>query len=277
MKSEEIRYYRTKATGLISRKYTDFAWAGDDAFEPQDYSLDARVRREFFLVGRPETSLPYVGIISPYVAPPPTPSKTVADIIGACDTGLAHGLSLQCIAKLNRMVTSPLLVELKHPLIDVQGDQINPFLQPAAAAALVRAVESRGVKLLINSCLRTTVQQHIIRTQYEKGLCGITAAALPGSSNHEHGLALDIQDPWDWKDALETQGWVKLGSWDDMHYDFWDGRNDIAKLQISAFQQLWNQYNPSEPIAIDGGYGVITAEKIQRSPVDGWTEPAKKA
>jgi hypothetical protein len=71
--AQEIRYYRTKAAGLINRKYTDFAWAGDEAFEPQDYSLDARVRAEQKppIVPRPPTSLPYVGIISPYVAPAP--------------------------------------------------------------------------------------------------------------------------------------------------------------------------------------------------------------
>jgi N-acetylmuramoyl-L-alanine amidase len=275
MTPEEIRYYRTKSVGLLKnpkQRYEDFNWGSDTEFTQQDRNIDARVRfQEKMQQGK------LYGFIRPYDAPAPAPSKTVSEIIGACDTGLTRGLSLQLIAKLNRMVSSPLLVELKHPLIDVQGDQINPFLQPAAAAALIRAVESQGKKLLINSCLRTTVQQHIIRTQYEQGLCGITAAALPGSSNHEHGLALDIQDPWDWKDALEAQGWAKLGSWDDMHYDFWDGRGDIAKLQISAFQQLWNQFNPSEPIAIDGGYGAITAEKIQRSPVDGWTEAAKKA
>jgi Peptidase_C39 like family len=64
---EEIRYYRTKATGLIGRKYTDYAWVGDEAFEPQDYSLDAKVRVERGIVPRPAASLPYVGIISPLV------------------------------------------------------------------------------------------------------------------------------------------------------------------------------------------------------------------
>jgi hypothetical protein len=64
--AEEIRYYRQKAAGLIGRKYKDFAWTSDDAFEPQDYSLDARVRRENNIVERPAASLPYVGIISPY-------------------------------------------------------------------------------------------------------------------------------------------------------------------------------------------------------------------
>jgi N-acetylmuramoyl-L-alanine amidase len=194
----------------------------------------------------------------------------VADIIDSCNTGLAQGLSIQLIAKLNRMVKTPLLVKIDHPRLDTSSSSVNAYLQPSAAANLIQAAKSRGKKLVINSCLRTTVQQHIIRRQFENGLCGITAAALPGRSNHERGAAVDIQDPEDWQDCLEAHSWSKLGNWDNIHYDYWDARKDIASLQISAFQMLWNQYNPNNPIAVDGTYGAITAAKIDLSPVDGW-------
>ena len=194
----------------------------------------------------------------------------VKDIIGSCNTGLARGLSLQLIAKLNRMTKSPLLVKIDDPLIDTSSPSVNPYLQPEAAAHLITAAKRRGRKIVINSCLRTTVQQHIIRTQFERGLCGITAAALPGRSNHERGAAIDIQDPEDWKDALEAQGWSKLGDWDNMHYDYHNCNINVSSLQISAFQMLWNQNNPNDQIAIDGTYGRITADKINNSPVDGW-------
>jgi D-alanyl-D-alanine carboxypeptidase len=194
----------------------------------------------------------------------------VADIIGSCDTGLARGLSIQLIAKMNRMVKSPLLVEVKHPLIDTGSPAVNPFLQPAAAKALIKAVETAGRKMTINSCLRTTVQQHIIRTQFERGLCGISAAAKPGSSNHEKGLAIDIQDMDSWRGSIEKAGWRYLGDWDPMHADFWDGRSDIAQIQISAIQMLWNQYNPGNLIAVDGSYGPTTARCIDGMPVDGY-------
>jgi N-acetylmuramoyl-L-alanine amidase len=194
----------------------------------------------------------------------------VADIIDSCNTGLAQGLSIQLIAKLNRMVKTPLLVKIDHPRLDTSSSSVNAYLQPSAAANLIEAAKSRGKKLVINSCLRTTVQQHIIRRQFENGLCGITAAALPGRSNHERGAAVDIQDPEDWQDCLEAHSWSKLGSFDPPHYDYWDSRRDIASLQISAFQMLWNEHNPSNQIAIDGTYGAITAAKIDLSPVDGW-------
>ncbi len=194
----------------------------------------------------------------------------VKDIIGTCNTGLAHGLSVQLIAKLNRMVKTPLLVKLDDPAIDISSSSVNAYLQPYAAAHLIEAAKSRGKTLKLNSCLRTTVQQHIIRRQFENGLCGITAAALPGRSNHERGAAVDIQDPDDWCDCLESHNWAKLGRFDNMHYDYWDSRKDIASLQISAFQMLWNEHNLNSPIAVDGTYGAITAAKIDLSPIDGW-------
>jgi N-acetylmuramoyl-L-alanine amidase len=197
-------------------------------------------------------------------------SPQVASIFNACDTGLAKGLSDQVIAKLNRMVKSPILVKVEHRLIDIESDAVNPYLQPKAVKSLIAAVEDSGKVIIINSMFRTIVQQHIIRKQYDLGLCGITAAALPGRSNHEKGLAIDIEDPYSWQYSLESNSWIKLGVWDDMHYDYWDGRQDIPKLQCYAFQQLWNQYNPSELIAVDGLYGAITARCIDRSPIDGW-------
>ncbi len=100
---DEIRYYRTKATGLIGRKYTDFAWTSDNAFEPQDYSLDARVRRENGIVERPATNLPYVGIISPYVEPAPAPetgvfTEQVEEARGLLSQPNAYTCQSACIA-----------------------------------------------------------------------------------------------------------------------------------------------------------------------------------
>jgi N-acetylmuramoyl-L-alanine amidase len=197
-------------------------------------------------------------------------SQQVKSIIGSCDTGLAHGLSLQLIDKLNRLVLTPILVPVHNRLIDTSSVACNAWLQPLAAAALITAVERRGQTLKLNSCLRTTVQQHIIRRQYEAGSCGITAAARPGRSNHERGAAIDIEDPEDWQQALELAGWCKLGTWDNMHFDYWNTRKDLASLQISAFQLLWNGHNPNNPIIVDGCYGDTTAGKIDLSPIDGW-------
>jgi hypothetical protein len=203
-------------------------------------------------------------------SPKPSNSKPVTTILTACNTGLASGLSTQIIAKLNRMVKSPLLVEVKHRLVEVSGLQINPYLQPQAATALTKAAAARNRVMKINSMLRTPVQQAILYEQFQRGLCGITAAAAPGRSNHERGLAIDIEDPDGWQPFLTAQGWSRLGPWDYPHYDFWNGRQDISSMLINAFQQLWNEHNPKDLIAVDGVYGPMTAQRILAAPTGGW-------
>lgn len=194
----------------------------------------------------------------------------VRDIINRCDTGLAKGLSDQLIAKMNRMVEEPVLVKVIHELIIPASNACNLYLQPKAADRLIQAATSKNDTITINSCLRTTVQQHILRRQFENGSCGITACAKPGSSNHERGAALDLKYPDPWQTTLSIYGWKRLGAWDYPHYDFWDCRQDIASLQISAFQQLWNEHNPKDLLAVDGVFGDRTSFKMDQSPINGW-------
>jgi LAS superfamily LD-carboxypeptidase LdcB len=51
-------------------------------------------------------------------------------------------------------------------------------------------------------------------------VCLTKACAPPGKSNHNGGLAVDIQDANSWRTAMTNNGWTKLGDWDPMHYDY---------------------------------------------------------
>lgn len=198
--------------------------------------------------------------------------KKVKDVIGACDTGLVQGLSLQIITVMNAIVPNA-LVNFDDLNVDVRGDQINPFLQPAAKESLRLAINRRGTKMVINSAYRTVAQQYIIRRQFEQGLCGIPAAARPGTSNHEGGLALDIEDPDGWQPFMQRHSWMRLGAFDPPHYDYRflaATRRDIGIIGIRAFQRLWNQFNPRDPIPEDGVFGPKTALKLAESPADGF-------
>jgi hypothetical protein len=66
MNPEEIKYYRTKAVGLLDHKYEDFLWSSSDDFSSQDNTVDSNVRK---LRGLPPGKL--YGFIKPYVAPAP--------------------------------------------------------------------------------------------------------------------------------------------------------------------------------------------------------------
>ena len=71
------------------------------------------------------------------------------------------------------------LVAVEHPLIQLEGAHNNPWLQAEASRDLFAAVEERNKPLVINSALRTPMQQHLIHQQAQRGECGIQAAAPP--------------------------------------------------------------------------------------------------
>ncbi|MBE9070811.1 peptidoglycan-binding protein [Leptolyngbya cf. ectocarpi LEGE 11479] len=193
-------------------------------------------------------------------------------LITGCDTGQIQGLSLQVLEKI--IVDRPeTLSRIEHELIVCEGAQNNPYLQTQAYKALVRAVEDRRIKLHINSCLRTPMQQYMLRRQFEIGICGIQAAAPPPLSNHNSALAIDIQDTVGWRPFLERQSWIWIGAFDEMHYDFKGGGEDLGRLQVRVFQELWNEFNPQERIEVDGDWGSITAAKVLKSPAQGFGKP----
>ncbi len=85
------------------------------------------------------------------------------------------------------------------------GEGVHPFLQLPAQKALARAISDRGQKLIINSAYRTIAQQQFLFTRGSD--FGYSRVAQPGTSEHESGLAMDIEDPEGWSSFLENYGW----------------------------------------------------------------------
>lgn len=214
--------------------------------------------------------------------------ETVEDVINrkACGTAAVRGLSLQIIAEMNLLVPN-VLVSIEGLNIKATDLAVNPYLQPAAKEALRRAIAARGgATLQINSAYRTIAQQFLLRSWFEMGSCGITAAALPGRSNHEDGLALDIpvadpdhpdRDPEfvAWRTALENEDWEWFGwfSSDVFHFTYrgTSVRDDIGDIGVNAFQRLWDRQHPDDRIDDGGFWGPQTAARLRISPADGFS------
>jgi len=192
----------------------------------------------------------------------------VKNCIKGCSTGQIDGLSREV---LDRMLSKGILVKIDHKLISCEGRHNNPYLQPKAYKALIKAVEYRGKKLYINSCLRTVMQQYMLRCQYQQGLCGITAAAHPGRSNHQSGLAIDIIDYASWRPTLKRFGWKWIGAWDKWHFDYIYKGADLSRTQIREFQQIWNENNPTNKLKVDGLWGRKTSIAVSNSPAGGFS------
>ncbi|MBE9162794.1 MULTISPECIES: M15 family metallopeptidase [Microcoleaceae] len=152
-----------------------------------------------------------------------------------------------------------------------------PFVGgPTAKAKLKAAIDKRGITLSINSGYRTFAQQFLLFRLKHLGGCNPNPVARPGTSNHESGLALDINEPLTWKPFLEDQGWRHFGPVDPPHYDFVAGGTDLRSLGIKAFQSLWNKHNPGDPLDVDGSLGTDwenskTIKRLMKSPIDGFS------
>lgn len=187
-----------------------------------------------------------------------------------CSTFGCRGLDLQLIAQIERIAPG-VLVNFSHLPVTC-GPGTHPYLQAPAVGALQSAIASRGKSMRVNSAYRTLAQQAVLRLQFTQKRCGITAAAAPGASNHNTGLALDIEDPSGWRSYLERFGWDWLGSWDRWHFDFQgNGTLDLKWLSIKAFQQLYNFNNLARHrISEDGLWGPATEFALRQTSLAGF-------
>jgi Putative peptidoglycan binding domain/D-alanyl-D-alanine carboxypeptidase len=193
------------------------------------------------------------------------------------DTGKVQGLSRQIIAETNNILTGVLLNFEDLPGLTLSNDAyLNYFLQSGPKESL-RSILRQGInqkprmRMKINSAYRTVAQQHILRQIYERGHRELVPlAARPGRSNHEDGLAIDVDNYGDWKALLLKNGWEWQGENDPVHFYNDSGRNDVGNLGVKAFQQLWNRYNPNDQMTVDGDFGEQSAVRMNKSPIDGF-------
>jgi hypothetical protein len=192
--------------------------------------------------------------------------------ITGCETSPVRGLDQQLINEVDAIIPNA-LVSIEDLNVELTGSSVWPLLQLPAKEALERAIAERataepGKTLQINSGYRPLAGQWVL---FQNGSeCGYEVAPV-GSSNHQSGLALDIEDYAGWRPYLERHGWQWFGPKDDVHFDF--KGQDIGNTAILAFQRLWNRHNPNDPIPEDGLYGNQTEIRLGNSPAEGFPPP----
>lgn len=212
--------------------------------------------------------------VTPTPEPTPygdNPGASVGDHVDAsCATSVVRPLSEQLIAELNCL--QPDVVAQIPNDSQLSVGNIFDFLQTNPAASLPGVANDRpGATMTINSALRSLAQQFLLYEWYLAGRCGIPLAASPGTSNHERGLAIDINDSVGWRDELEGNSWSWLGPSDAVHYDFiGGGTTNISGTSVRAFQRLWNANHPDDTIAEDGDYGPETRTRLRSAPANGF-------
>lgn len=186
-----------------------------------------------------------------------------------CSTGGIRALDLQLIAQIQRIAPG-VLVRCDHLPVAL-GAGCHPYLQAPAVEALDKAIRLRSRQMKVNSAYRTLAQQAVLYAHYKNRRCGIRAAALPGRSNHNTALAIDVEDADQWRPYLERFGWDWIGSFDPMHFDFegFGGKN-INYFSILAFQQIWNRNYPKLARSEDGTWGGATEQALMQTLISGF-------
>jgi peptidoglycan hydrolase-like protein with peptidoglycan-binding domain len=182
-------------------------------------------------------------------------------------TAVVNGLSQQLIHQLQLMLPNA-FVSFDDLNVDLL-DAAYAYVQPPAKQALQQAIADRGVKMLVNSAYRTIAQQMLL---YNDRFNNPNPVAPPGASNHQTGLAIDIEDPRGWEPYLMRYGWNPLPG-DPPHFDYLGGSTvDIRSKSILAFQQLWNKNNPNNKISEDGSFGPQTEAALNQTPAPGFAK-----
>ena len=146
------------------------------------------------------------------------------------------------------------LVYVTHPRFDA-GENCDPYFQPKVAQAIYNALDlAPNWVMTCNSAFRTPIRQFVLRQYFERGLGGITAAAMPGRGGaHVIGCAMDLQNWQLWKNFLIKQGWKWLGMSDAVHFEI----RVVSGLEVAAIkitQQIINQETGSN-LVVDGLWG----------------------
>jgi N-acetylmuramoyl-L-alanine amidase len=180
-------------------------------------------------------------------------------------TSIANALSQQLIYQM-QLLEPGKFVSFEDLNVDLDVAAF-PYVQASAREALAHAIAARGQTMAVNSSYRTVAQQMLL---YNDRFNNPNPVAPPGASNHQTGLAIDIEDPLGWEPYLMEQGWQPLAG-DPPHFDYLgDDVIDFRSTAILAFQTLWNVNNPSAPIDEDGSFGPGTESALLQTPAKGF-------
>ncbi len=185
----------------------------------------------------------------------------------SCSTAVVIGLSKQIADEVGCVNPTGLVKFTAGGNLQITSNAVLPYLSAQGAQDLKDVAQGRIVQ--VNSAFRTVAQQYLLYRWNQLGRCGITAAATPGSSNHESGRALDLNNYSSLIGAMGAQGWAHTVPGDPVHFDHLSSP-DIRGRDVAAFQRLWNRNHPDDLIAEDGSYGPATEARLRMAPSEGF-------
>ncbi len=189
-----------------------------------------------------------------------------------CTTAVVIELSRQIAAEVDCMAPGQLVAFAEGGGVVFAGAAVLPYVSEGGREDLLAAVAAGGgMSLQVTSAYRSVAQQYLLYRWFQLGRCGITAAAVPGRSNHESGRAVDVSPYAPWVSLLADHAWDQTVPGDPVHFDHLQSP-DLRGTDVLAFQRLWNRNHPEDPIAVDGQWGPETEARLVVSPDDGFPQ-----
>jgi hypothetical protein len=136
---------------------------------------------------------------------------------------------------------------------------------------MIEKIPAQHSKIDTSVCFAGTLPQQVLLWNC-KGRGGVSnVVARPGTSNHESGTAVDIQNSAQVRSAMQSSGFRWFGPSDSMHYD-WKGSGavNIKSLSVKAFIALYNSKGGKGKLAQSDSYNDAIGRAIKASPVGGW-------
>ena len=199
------------------------------------------------------------------------PQTVARAALESCSTRSVEGLSRQIIAEARCLSPDAFVRVPGRKNLKVRSN-VFLYLEAPARDHLLAALDANTRKVMtVNSALRTLPQQVLLAKWGETRRCGVRLAASPGDSNHESGLALDVQEAAAWRKELVKSGFRWMGRGDPVHFDYAGPRAiDHRGLDVRAFQRLWNRDHKDDPLPENGQFDAATAVRIAKSPAAGF-------
>ncbi len=201
-----------------------------------------------------------------------------------CDSGfeypqsLVDGIGRQLVEELRCMDDTRLIFyqPCREPgCIFAAGPQ--PLaMRPEVFQALGEAALAKRDFISISAAYRDVAMQYYSRWYVENCDANFNAA-VPGTSNHQGGRAIDVVAYNFWWNTLLEVGFEHPIPSDEPHFEltgdaqFVAESTELQSLSVLAFERLWNRNHPEAPIAEDGLYDEATKAALGEAPVEGFT------
>ncbi len=197
---------------------------------------------------------------------------TIAEVAAVrCDTPpeLVDGLSRQLVEAINCIRPGTLADIPLGGDIRLLREGRPAYVDTRGLDALLDAANAGDRQMVIRWSYRDVALQHLFWLQDDFRNCAVAAPA--GLSNHQNGLAVDLNDHQYWEPRMRAQGWENNLPNDRVHFDY-SGAEDIGlgALSLLAFQHIWNRNHPDDPLALTAELDGATYDALSEAPIEGF-------